>query len=563
MNNLMTAKANVCSRHQESMSVGLRLTLVAVASGYIGYKLCNLKHRKSPELTADRTNQAIMSNSRKIRRQAKSRKNSIPNSVHQTDTYYRSICRIKTQTAEATGCLCELDGKRFILINNHVIRNCDLVEGCIAEFDCLEEGSTNILIIGLDSRFFYTSHRELLDYTAVGYIGDLSDRPHYNIRTQKDKIVDNMKILVYHHPDGKPMVKTKGRSKNIEHSLYFGHDARTDNGSSGGPVINREDGTLLGIHCGKDENSEIINVFTPISKIFTDLVYQIDVARSRPNVLRSWFGTDDDDEISTESDAKLSLRLDFPDVLQPFVRKINRHKPVDTNKEVLQVIRSHIRDSSPSINLNSIEIRIFGLFVFTTTQVVETRCVEDAKLQDDKKEVGDQCPPEEAAWLSSQLDCMARNTVRSSRCNYKDNRICLSRNGICKSDSLCQCRKAVSTIKELTRKSSAIFPVIQALPPEIDNNQESNYIYCGNEVEGPRLTVQHFKDVHRDYPCEIAEKAISETLMDFMPSKTHKVHVRKSAVKFLVIKTYSFVYNSQKETIWVLNGQSQAFHSKV
>ena len=207
-----------------------------------------------------------------------------------------SMCKINFQKeidgqlikSSGTGFFCEINDdnipfKKALFTNNHILNKESIKINKEIEFECM--GKINKIQIS-ENRKIFTS--ESLDYTCIEIFNTETIYNHNCFRI--DKAVLNNKnnligteILILQYPRSKELSFAKGEILNIEEDDgedKILHNASTQYGSSGSPLIKRYNNNLiLGIHFGKkkekNENGIIINVATPFDIIIKNIISQI------------------------------------------------------------------------------------------------------------------------------------------------------------------------------------------------------------------------------------------------------------------------------------------------
>ena len=248
-----------------------------------------------PELESSSENNAILveSNGPKTINEINFRRIE-PMSEHELKDLYSnqpSMCKINFQKEEGsinhssgTGFFCEINDdnipfKKALFTNNHVLNENSIKINKDIEFECM--GKKNKIQI-TENRKIFTSIE--LDYTCIEIFE--TDKINNNNFFRIDKNIFNNKngligteILILQYPKSKELSFAKGEILNIEEEDKILHNASTQYGSSGSPLIKRYNNNLiLGIHFGKKKmkNSKNItcNIATPFDFIIKDIISQ-------------------------------------------------------------------------------------------------------------------------------------------------------------------------------------------------------------------------------------------------------------------------------------------------
>ena len=211
-------------------------------------------------------------------------------------TYESSLCKIKYKTQDnqdgfGTGFFCEINDdnipfKKALFTNNHILDDNSIQVNKVIELDYLNKPK-NIKITGKRRAF----NNEELDYTCI----ELLDKDKINNYFKIDKsYFDNINklkdslIIVLQYPFGRELSIDKGAIIDIDvQNKYIKHNAATDHGSSGSPLIKRYNNNLvLGIHHSgiKDENNNFkYNLATPFNAIIKDIKNKLNNNKNKLN----------------------------------------------------------------------------------------------------------------------------------------------------------------------------------------------------------------------------------------------------------------------------------------
>ena len=202
----------------------------------------------------------------------------------------KSMCKITTEIMEnniitngiATGFFCELNNfpiKYCLFTNNHVIDNIEL--GKIIKFKYFEckkslfSTSNNIVNRDIEitqNRKVFTSKE--LDYTCIELFDSDGIKDFFkidvNIFTNKESLIDN-DIFILQYPKNNDISFSYGRILSLKDNIIK-HNASTDKGSSGSPIIKRSENNnyIIGLHSGGYKKKSY-NVGTPIDSILNDI----------------------------------------------------------------------------------------------------------------------------------------------------------------------------------------------------------------------------------------------------------------------------------------------------
>jgi len=217
----------------------------------------------------------------------------------------KSMCKIESKTKDnkkrqGSGFFCKLDEYYFpfkyaLFTNNHILDDSNIDIGKSIKFECLKKSfffsSYNTITKEIeitDKRRVYTNKE--LDYTCIelfesdGIVDFFEIDPDifkYNI----NEILKNNDIFILQFPKGIDLSFSYGTIKSLKENIIM-HNASTEDGSSGSPIIRRTDNNyVIGIHFGgkgnkknkedKENNKYLYNVATDFISIANDIKAQI------------------------------------------------------------------------------------------------------------------------------------------------------------------------------------------------------------------------------------------------------------------------------------------------
>ena len=114
---------------------------------------------------------------------------------------------------------------------------------------------------------------KFLDYTCIEIFDNDFENDIDLFDINKKEIKINKDIFILHHPQGQDILSySLGQILKIQDSIIY-HSASTERGSSGSPIINREDFSVIGIHYGGINNN--FNTAHNIKDILDDIKSKI------------------------------------------------------------------------------------------------------------------------------------------------------------------------------------------------------------------------------------------------------------------------------------------------
>jgi len=207
----------------------------------------------------------------------------------------KSMCKIsfennKGEKGKGSGFFCEIDNfpiKYALFTNNHVLNESNIEFGRIINFECLEKSLFSSAYNKIkkeieitDKRLVFTNKK--LDYTCIelfksdGIIDFFKIDPNL-YKNNKNNLKDN-DIFILQYPNGSDLSFSYGKIKSLKNSKIK-HNASTDDGSSGSPIIRRsKDNYIIGLHfgCFKKKNKEEYkyNLGTSFDSILDNIIEQ-------------------------------------------------------------------------------------------------------------------------------------------------------------------------------------------------------------------------------------------------------------------------------------------------
>ena len=123
-----------------------------------------------------------------------------------------------------------------------------------------------------------------LDYTCIELFDNDFDNNIELFDIYKDELKINKDIFILQHPKGEDILSySLGQILKIQNSIIY-HLASTEQGSSGSPLLNREDFSVIGIHFGGVKNN--FNVARDIKSIIDDINLKILNINKMSNIIK-------------------------------------------------------------------------------------------------------------------------------------------------------------------------------------------------------------------------------------------------------------------------------------
>ena len=198
-----------------------------------------------------------------------------------------SICKIRNENKIGTGFFCRINiddipFKLALFSNNHILDRNSIKPGKEIVIEHKNISTYKILEITKDRRTFTD---EELDYTCIEIFEDDKIfknneieqlfKIDHNILEENISSLLNNDIFILQYPEGNEFSFSVGKIDYIDNKLIK-HTASTIGGSSGSPIIKRNNYSIIGIHFGgkkKENNIEYIesNLSTNVLSILNDI----------------------------------------------------------------------------------------------------------------------------------------------------------------------------------------------------------------------------------------------------------------------------------------------------
>ena len=252
-------------------------------------------------------------------------KESIPNLVKESNIHGKTLtltevqnlydyggqrmCKIKINNIQGSGFFLEIENnlnlnipfKRALFTNNHVISEKLLIDKSNINLNYIDKNKSyiskylNLEEIELFSLKNYNNKNnlnlkrkiftdEFLDYTCIeifendNIINNISFfKNNINQLKNKNYKEDKEDIFVLHYPSQQDLSHSLGQIIQIDNPLIY-HTASTEQGSSGSPLIKRDNFRIIGIHFGGIQNN--INFANNIDNILFDINNKVKYIKS-------------------------------------------------------------------------------------------------------------------------------------------------------------------------------------------------------------------------------------------------------------------------------------------
>jgi len=206
----------------------------------------------------------------------------------------KSICKISYETIDGkigkgSGFFCEID-KKFpikyaLFTNNHILNESNIEKGNIIHFEYLEKSLFSFRFIKKEIKI--TNNRKIftnkeLDYTCIELFKSDNISNYFRIEPRlfkydKNNLKDN-DIFILQYSNDNDLSFSYGKILSLKDNKII-HNAITDNGSLGSPIIIRsKENYIIGLHYGGIKKNKIeykFNLATSFDSILDNLKDQI------------------------------------------------------------------------------------------------------------------------------------------------------------------------------------------------------------------------------------------------------------------------------------------------
>ena len=211
----------------------------------------------------------------------------------------KSMCKISFETdrgeiGKGSGFFCKIDNfliKYALFTNNHVLNESNIEIGKKINFECFEKSIFNSSYNTIKKKIKLTEKRHVftnkeLDYTCIelfksdGIIDYFKIEPNL-FKNDKNNLKDN-DIFILQFPNGNDLSFSYGKINSLKNDKII-HNASTDDGSSGSPIIRRcKNNYIIGLHYGgvkKNNNVYKFNIATSFDSILDNIKKQYNIIK--------------------------------------------------------------------------------------------------------------------------------------------------------------------------------------------------------------------------------------------------------------------------------------------
>ena len=213
------------------------------------------------------------------------------------------------------------------MINNHVIGNNDLIVGKKIIFTLDNDRKQKEIILD-EKRKKYTSEKYDITIIEIKKNDGIEKESFFEIDNQiftDYKIYIKQSIYLLHYPKGKEMRFSYEIINNIYEDGYtIQHYYDSDNGSSGGPLLNTIDYKVIGIHKGGAKGTQQFNLGTLIKEPIEDFKRKI----NDKEVVNSLEQTKSEETNYEDKILYFLGKGNFPDMMDLKIPKEEKHNNI-------------------------------------------------------------------------------------------------------------------------------------------------------------------------------------------------------------------------------------------
>ena len=201
----------------------------------------------------------------------------------------KSMCKIifekiennEIKKGKGSGFFCEIDNfpiKYGLFTNNHILNENDIKKGNIINIEYYNENKYIKKKIKIDEKRKVYTNKEL-DYTCIEIYEIDNIKDYFKIDPilfNNKNYMNNSDIFILQYPEGNELCFSYGKIISIKDNNII-HSASTKEGSSGSPIIRRNDNNyIIGLHHGgikneKNKNYYLCNLGTIFDSILNDI----------------------------------------------------------------------------------------------------------------------------------------------------------------------------------------------------------------------------------------------------------------------------------------------------
>ena len=210
----------------------------------------------------------------------------------------KNVCKIFcTDSGYGTGFFCRIPtgwGSYLpvLLTNYHVLKKNDIQPDKIIKFTIEDTDVKEYNILIDNTRKTYSDKTSDVTIIEIRENDNINERSFFSLDEQifqenSDKIFRNCQIYMVHYPKGKEIKISPGVIKNItedEDCKTIHHLCDTSSGSSGGPIINKSNFQIIGIHKGAAEGGKNYNLGTFLKEPIEKFNQEIKMKKNQKNI---------------------------------------------------------------------------------------------------------------------------------------------------------------------------------------------------------------------------------------------------------------------------------------
>jgi len=303
----------------------------------------------------------------------------------------KSMCKISCETMngkirKGSGFFCEINInfpiKYALFTNNHILDESNIQIDNIIHLECLEYEQSFFIPFYIQKDIKITKERKVftnkeLDYTCIELFESDNISNYFKIdpklfKYNKNNLKDN-DIFILQFPYGNDLSFSYGKILSLKGNKIK-HNASTDNGSSGSPIIRRsKENYIIGLHYGGIKNKEDVFKFN-LATLFDSILDNIKEQNNEINCI--YIPKKNDTEIYLLHDYNLNINNLTENYIKEYSEAKNINKKIFEENIEIYVNDKKIKFAFKYIIKDPIEIKVKFKFkkLLTNTSFMFSSC---------------------------------------------------------------------------------------------------------------------------------------------------------------------------------------------
>ena len=169
------------------------------------------------------------------------------------------ICKIYSNNSKGTGFFCNiqfgLDKYKFLMTNHHLFNETHIQLGKNIKFSVDNDKITYNISID-NKRKIYSNSDYDVTFIEIKEDDRIDEKSFFDFdqgifQENANLMFKDRQIIFLYYEKGEEMKFSNGIIKSIDDNGIISHTCDSTFGSTGGPLINKENFKVIGIHCGK------------------------------------------------------------------------------------------------------------------------------------------------------------------------------------------------------------------------------------------------------------------------------------------------------------------------